>query len=544
MTEPPQPPNQPPTPSGYGHLPGPPQPGYGHPPQGVNPYAQQPPTAPGQGYAHGYPPPPPPPGPGPFPPPGTPPKKKRTLLVAGCAAAVLVAAAAVYAGFFAGGDDPKKPVAQESAPADAKPSASASVDQGDGSGNGSGEQEDLNAGRKQGEDKVLWLKTATIDGPGMGVDAEGQWVVGDTVVKRAWKNLTGYAVTDGKEKWTLAFPAAVCAVTGQTTADGKTVVMYRDSDSDSASCTQMRVVDLKTGKEVWSKEVPKEGLFDIFTSPTLAITGDTVAISRGGTASAFKVSSGDKLFASNQVAEGCKPDSYAAGNGAMIALATCADDDSTAEVQGIDPATGKKSWTFRLAKGVKVTSLYSVNPPVLDLSNEATKQRSIVVLGPDGKQTATLAGEGEFAVGCGDTGLFRSLTACPTAVVDSNTLYLPTTAKTGEANEIVAFDLSGGKAKWRVPAGDKRTLRPLGAAGGRLIAYRLAEEDRGGEILSIPADGGAPTALLRNPSGPAAPIESSFRTAQADFVDGRFFLSVSRLRAQGKEERLLMAFGK
>ncbi|WP_392891300.1 hypothetical protein [Streptomyces sp. LN699] len=69
MTEPPQPPNQPPTPSGYGHLPGPPQPGYGFPPQGANPYAQQPPTVPQQ-QAHpgyGYPPPMPP-----GPPPGGP----------------------------------------------------------------------------------------------------------------------------------------------------------------------------------------------------------------------------------------------------------------------------------------------------------------------------------------------------------------------------------------------------------------------------------------------------------------------------------------
>lgn len=551
MTEPPQPPNQPPSPSGYGHLPGPPQPGYGYPQNGANPYAQptqpqqqpgpgyppQPPTVPQQQPAYGYPAQPPGAGPG-----GLPPKKKLTLLIAASVAAVLVAGSVAYFGFLKGEDkdDPKPPVAQESGSAPA-PSGSASVDKGDGSGNG-GQEADLNAGRKQGEDKVLWFKTAKIDGPGMGVETAGQWVVGDTVVKSVWKNLTGYGVTDGKEKWTLPFPTVICSVTPQTTADGKTVVLYKDGESDTASCTQMRVVDLKTGKEVWSKEVPKEQLFDIFTSPTVDITGDTVAISRGGTASAFKVSNGDKLFASTQ-AEGCKPDSYTAGNGKMVALATCLDEDKTAEIQGTDPVTGKKGWTYRAPKGFKVTSIYSVDPLVVDLGNEAAKQRSIVVIGPDGKQTATLTAEGKFAVGCGDTGIFRSLSTCSTAVVDAGVLYLPT-ARDDKGNEIVAFDLASGKAKWRSPAGDKRTLMPLKAANGQLIAYRKAEYDKGGEVLSIPADGATPTALLRHPSGPAAPVESSFSTPKVDYADGRFFISATRLLAKGKDEKLLMVFGK
>ncbi|MFD7262985.1 PQQ-binding-like beta-propeller repeat protein [Streptomyces sp. NPDC059874] len=544
MTEPPQPPNQPPTPSGYGHLPGPPQPSaYGYPPQGANPYAQQPqqPQQPPTHQGYGYP--PPPPGLPGVPPPasGMPPKKKRAVLIAASVAAVLLAGGVGYVAFFKGDGDPKQPVAQES-PADGKPSASASVDKGDGSGNG-GQEADLNSGRKQGEDKVLFLKTVKIDGPGMGIESAGQWVVGDTVVKSVWKNLTGYSVADGKEKWTLPFPAPICASTPQTTADGKTVVMYKDGESDTASCTQMRVVDLKTGKEVWSKEVPKEGLFDIFTSPTVAITGDTVAISRSANASAFKVSTGDKLFGSNQ-GEGCKPDAYVAGNGKMIALATCADEDRTGEVHGIDPVTGKKNWTFRLPAKFKVTSVYSVDPLVIDLGNEATKERSIVVLGPDGKQTATLAADGNFPTGCGDTGTFRPLSTCPFSAVDNNILYLPTAPSGGKANEIVAFDLATGKAKWRTPAGEKRTIAPLKAANGQLIFYRKAEEDRGGEILSIPAAGGTPTALLRNPSGPAAPIEHSFRLPRVDYVDGRFFISTGHLKAEGKDEKLLMVFGK
>lgn len=273
--------------------------------------------------------------------------------------------------------------------------------------------------------------------------------------------------------------------------------------------------------------------------------GDTVTVSRSGTASAFKISNGDKLFATPP-GDGCNPDSYEAGNGRMIALATCSDEDSTAEVHGIDPVTGAKAWAYRLPAKFKVTSIYSVNPTVIDIGDEKTKQRSIVVLGPDGKQTATLAGEGAgIAADCGGTSLFRSLVTCPSAVVDANTLYLPTAVATGKkTNAIVAFDLTTGKEKWRVPAGDKRTLTLLKALDGRIIAYRKAEEEQGGEVLSVEATGGTPTALLRHPSGPAAPIERTFTLPKLDYVDGRFFISSTRLRAQGQDEKLLMVFGK
>ncbi|MEW2581775.1 outer membrane protein assembly factor BamB family protein [Streptomyces virginiae] len=542
MTEPPQPPNQPPTPSGYGHLPGPPQQGYGYPQQGENPYAQQPahgqqpypqqpPTVPAY-PAHGL----QPPAPGAS---GMPPKKKLTLLVAAAVASLLVLGGVGYVAFGGDEGDPKEPVAQESG--DAKPSGSPSVDVGDGSGPGGNQQTDLNAGRKQGEDKVLWLKTTKIDGPGAGVATKGQWVVGDTVAKTVGKTIKGYAVADGKEKWTITFPAAICGMTRRTTDDGKTVVMYADSPSETANCNQIRMVDLKTGKEGWSKEVAKESAFDMFIDPSLAMTGDVVTVNRLTRATAFRISTGEKLFGSP--AEGCVPGAYAAGSGKLIGIATCNDPDMTVEVQDADPATGKKTWTYRLPKGWKVSRVYAVDPVVLHLTNASTKENSIVVLGPDGKQRTTLSGDGNFSTEC-SASHDDTLQGCATAVVDAGTLYLPTKADIGKANEIVAFDLTSGKAKWRVPAGEGRTLEPLKAANGQLIAYRRAEPNMGGEVLSVPADGSTPTALLRHPSGPSAPIESSFYSPQVDYADGRFFISTSRLLAQDKDEKLLMVFGK
>lgn len=548
MTEPPQPPNQPPPPSGYGHLPGPPPPqGYGYPPQGANPYAQQPPqpqysqqppTVPQGGY--GFPPPGMPPGP---PVPGGGPGRGRqpVVLIAAAVAGVLVLGTGAWFAFSDSGSDPKKPVAQASTPADAKPSAS--VDDGDGSGNGGSDQTDLNAGRKQGEDKVLWFKTSKLTGPGAGIATKGQWVVGDTVVKTIDKSFVGYAVTDGKEKWKLDVRAEICGLTGQTTPDGKTVVVVKDGDGSSANCNQMKLIDLKAGKEVWTKEVQKEGLFDSVIDSSVAFTGDTIVVNRMGGTSAYRLGNGERLF-SGSGPEGCQPGSYAAGNGKLIGIATCLDADNTVEIQDADPGTGKKTWSYKLPKGYRVSAVYSVNPTVIDASNRDTKQRAIVSIGPDGQKRASMTAEGNFTVNCGGSSGTEGLQNCGAGAVDGDTLYLTTGTDDGTNNEIVAFDLASGKAKWRAAAGDKRTYTPLKAANGQLTAYRSGALDQPGEIVSLAAGDGAPKVLLRMPSGPAAKIEGSFLGAKRSYEGGRFFLSTTSLRGDGKDEKLLMVFGK
>ncbi|UQX01503.1 PQQ-binding-like beta-propeller repeat protein [Streptomyces sp. RerS4] len=555
MTEPPQPPNQPSTPSGYGHLPGPPQPGYGYPQQGgANPYAQQqPPTVPmGNPQAqpgYGFPPPGMPPGP-PFPGgpagpggPGTG-RRKSAVVIAAAVAGVLVLGTGAWFAFGAGDSGGKEPVAQGSTPADPKPSGSPTVDKGDGNGgNGSGEQTDLNAGRKPGEDKVLWLKTANLQGPGAGIPTKGMWVIGDTVIKTVDKSIVGYAVTDGKEKWKLDLKTEICGHTDQTTPDGKTVVIVTDGgEGANANCNRMKLIDLKAGKEGWTKEVQKEGIFDSAIDADPTLTGDTVAINRMGGTSAYRLSTGDKLFAGNSVAEGCRPSSYAAGNGKMLGFAYCSDADRTVEIQDADPITGKKTWSYRLPKGYEIAGVYSVSPAVIDVRNRDENKRAILSLTADGKKRASMEAQGSFDINCG-IGSTERLQGCGNAAVDGDTLYLKA-SQDDKKDEIAAFDIGTGKLKWRHAAGDKRGLIPLSAGNGQLTAYRAGALDQPGEIISLAAAGGAPKTLLKTPSGPAAKIEGSFSFGRRAYVDGRFFVSVTNLQADGKDEKLLMAFGK
>ncbi|MFJ5547763.1 PQQ-binding-like beta-propeller repeat protein [Streptomyces sp. NPDC093225] len=531
-----------PQPGAYGAPQGPnpyaqPQPGpYGAQPQ-PNPYAQQPAGPYGQ-----------PPQPGPYGAPPVPPagggtpRKKLTAIIAASVVGVLVISAGAYFAFGRNGDDPKKPVAQNSS--DAKPSASPSVEEGDGSGDGGENSKDLNAGRKPGEDKVLWLKMNEQDVPGDGADASGMWVAGDTVAKVAYKTVSGYSVKDGRRTWSVVLDGEICGVPRQTTADHKVVVAFKKAKN----CNQLRLIDLAAGTAGWTKEVPREGLFDIMTRPGLAIHGDIVTVARSGPSSAFKISDGSKVWAR---AEGnCLPDAYAGGS-KLIGSATCTPANGTYEdrqeqLEGTDPATGKPTWTYKLPKGWRINKIYSVDPVVADLDNSKAKKRAVVILRANGTLRSQLSSKDDFQASCGWSVLNRDPQNCIGAVVDGDTFYFPTTGSGsgGNDNAVVAFNLDTGKEKWRAKASEGRRLVPLKAEGGKVYAYSKPTFDKGGEVVAITPGGGKPRAVLRNPT-PAKDVEDSFYDPEIQYVDGRLFISVTRLLGKDDaQEKLMIVFGK
>ncbi|MGW4673885.1 outer membrane protein assembly factor BamB family protein [Streptomyces sp. NPDC004324] len=522
---------------GYGQVPGQGQgygPGYGHP--GQAPY----PGAPGT------------------PPPGAPggprsPFKGRPAMVVGAAvAALLVVGGTVWAVTGGGGGDGgKKPVAENSGKSkDGKgggQSASpAPVNPGDGSGDGGEDPEDLNDGRQAGEAKVLWYKQAP-DAPGSGADAPGQWITGKAAVKAAYKQLFAYNVGDGKPTWApVTFPQKICAVTPQKTSDDKIVVAYMSGAGDGAKCNQLQQIDLATGAKGWSGKVADGALFDSTLSVELSVAGETLMVGRSQSGTAYDVTSGKKLWDKKNYGQACYPAAFA-GGAKLLSVASCGAGSPTQhdEVQELDPATGKARWTRKMPKGWRVVRAYSVDPVVLYMTNDDKKTVNITALKDNGDVRSQLSSKDSFAPECGFTVIARDLTGCLGAVADANTLYLPTEAKTG-ANEVVAFDLATGKEKWRVKSPSDESMMPLKMDGTRLIAYVEPSYDAGGRVVSIPTTGSGhtPAKLLQNPQGTAA-IENGFYSKAVDYVDGRFYLSTTRLTGNDQSrEKLMLAYGK
>ncbi|GEC09590.1 hypothetical protein SSP24_72450 [Streptomyces spinoverrucosus] len=538
---------------------GPPQPGYGYPQQ-PGPYAQpqqpgpyntpgpygqpQPPGPYGQQPGYGYPQPQYPAAPGT--PPGSgsrnPFRGKPALAVGAAVAALLLIGGTVYA-VTSGGDD-KKPVAEQSN--DAKPSASDSpVNPGDGSGGGA-DPDNLNEGRKAGEARVLWYKEAP-DAPGSGADAPGMWITDKTAVKAAYKELVAYNVDDGNPTWDpISFPQEICAVTPQKTADDKIVVAYMSGSSDRADCNQLQLVDLNTGEKGWSGEVEDGALFDSTVSIELSLAGNTLMVGRSQSGTAYDVTTGKKLFDKKKYEGACFPSAFAGGS-RLISVASCgaSTDNEHNEIQELDPRTGKVKWTRAFGKGWRIMRTYSVDPLVVYSVNEDEKTWNISALDDKGEIRSQVKIDEDFAPECGFSVIQRDLTGCQGVAADASTLYLPTEATSG-ANEVLAINLADGKEKWRVKSPADESMLPLRVEGDQLIAYVEASYDAGGQIVSVPTTGGShqPTKLLQNPTG-AAEVEDGFFSRDIAWVDGRFYISTTRLSGEDQaKEKLMLAYGK
>ncbi|POX54300.1 PQQ-binding-like beta-propeller repeat protein [Streptomyces sp. Ru72] len=513
-------------PGPYAQQPGPyaaPHPGYGYP--------QQPPQFPGA----------------PVPPPGggsrNPFKGRPALVVGAAVAALLLIGGTVYA-VSSGGD--KNPTADKNQSPAASSTASAPADAGGGTGGGGADPENLDQDRKPGEDRVLWYQQAP-DAPGHGADAPGMWITGRSAVKAAYKQVFAYDVASGRPTWNpISFPQKICAVTPRQTADDKVVVAYMSGVSDSAKCNHIQEIDLDTGKKGWSAQIADGALFDSALAVDLTITGRTLLVARAQSGLAYDVATGKKLWEKQRYGAACFPTAFAGGT-KLLSVASCGAGGSDAhdEVQELDPSTGRARWTKQIPKGWTIARLYSVDPVVLYLTNEDKTRWNVSTLKSDGSLRSQLDVNGSFAPRCGWAILNRDLQGCTGAVADASTLYLPTDAKSGP-NEIVAISLDTGKEKWRVKSPADESMLPLKMDGTHLIAYVEASYDTGGQVVSIATTGGSHTAakLLQNPAG-AAQVESGFFSKAIAYVDGRLYLSTTRLTGGTRsKEKLMLAYGR
>ncbi|MCI3227249.1 PQQ-binding-like beta-propeller repeat protein, partial [Streptomyces sp. NP-1717] len=438
---------------------------------------------------------------------------------------------------------------------DSKPDDKGSDDEpdnGDGTGGGREAQDDLNAGRKDGESKILWLQKNDVDLPKNGADVYGPWFAGDIVAKAMYKKIVGYSAADGKEKWSLTLPAEACAAPTMPTADGKIVIGIKNGVTEKADCAVLQQVDLKTGKGGWKQEIKPKGNFDFLTDITLAINGDTVTAARTSHANAFRMSDGKPLF--DEVAGNCQPDAISSGP-RMIAAESCGGelDKRQNQVQELDPVTGKAKWTYKLKTNWELDKVYSSDPIVLSLTEPDKKSWAIVALNDNGTVRSQIdGGKDKFQPKCGGGFIVfgNNLDGCVGVAADASTFYMATQpSETGSSgtNEVIAFSLDTGKAKWRAKAPAERVMTPLRMEGANVLLYFEPSYNKGGAVATLAPTGGAPKVLLNNPQS-TAQIESSFYDSELDYVGGRFYVTSSRVSASDDkaemETKTMMAFGK
>ncbi|MEU3601204.1 PQQ-binding-like beta-propeller repeat protein [Streptomyces sp. NPDC006798] len=484
-------------------------------------------------------------------------KRRTVVLVAASVAALLVVGGGTYA--LLGDDDDggggeKKPVAGASAtPEPSASEPSAGPGRGSGIENGRDREnggKDLNAGRAPGDARALFLTTNDVDLPRNGATVFGPWVRGDTVVKAMYKQVVGYSASDGRKKWTLPLEQELCSATPRPSASGAIVVGVKDGAGEGARCRDLRLVDLATGKVGWKTAIPAERGFLALSDHTLTISGDTLAAGATGVSYGFSMRTGKQIFAGPR--SGCRPFAYAGGP-ELLAAVSCPTSDYKKpkhQLQQIDPATGKARWTFAVPAGWEVDKVYSTAPVVVSLIQREPKKWTVVALKDDGEVRSQIAGgKDRFRVGCGGSLVIfgQNLEGCTGVAADASTLYMATEpVRAGGANQVVAFDLNTGRAKWRAPSGGDTTAVPLRMQGRDVVVYREPSYGTGGAVATIAPGGGAPKTVLRHPRG-ASEAENSFYSARLLYEGGRLFIVPGRVSASSDEEELtkptMLAFG-
>ncbi|WP_314254337.1 outer membrane protein assembly factor BamB family protein [Streptomyces kutzneri] len=535
----PPPPSQPPS-GGFGAPQDPPPGGFGAPVPPSEPAAAQPAygypqTGPGYGYPQqpGTPPPfgaPGAPGgapaPAPQPPAAAGGNDKRTqLTIVGAAvlAIVLIVGGGLWytSGDSGGGDK-----------ADSNPSASP----------GNDKPKDFVPGTEKvpGNPKSKPLLNVPSPVPADVTVVAGSWLTDSTYIKSDLSKVVGYNLVDGGKKWELPFPGELCGATKHV-SENKAAVLFKASqptpENKYIQCTEVGVIDLESGKLVWSGNAKSTTGGDkpvSFSSVTLS--GKTVAaagISAGG--AAWNLADGKSLWLPKVDGEGCRDVGYGGGE-ALAAIRKCGQSPNyTLYGQLLDPATGAPTASYKLSQGIEDAYIVATKPLIVaadvgKTAKNATGISDLFVVDPKGELKARIPlASGDFGGKCGS-----EVEKCTNMVVGNGKLYLPSYEHQGQTsssrtNELLSFDLETGKQTTdRADAGERYTMFPLRMDGSNIIAYKNPPYDKGGQIVSIDGRTMKETVLMENPADKASQrAESGYSPEYSEYRyhNGKFFIS-------------------
>jgi hypothetical protein len=369
----------------------------------------------------------------------------------------------------------------------------------------------------------------------------GSWLTGTVYAKAGVREIVGYDPDTGVKRWSVPLPGDVCRASPHVSADGKTAVVFdaapRTKTTAPGACTRLGVVDLSSGRLLWSKGVDNPGGDDAVRFDDVTQTGDTVAAGSTSGGAGFDLDTGAVRWKpQSSSANDCHDAGYAGGT-ILVASRQCGyGEDSQITVENIDPKTGATLSSYRMPPGVEDIHTVSTDPLVVAADVGGTGAEGVSDFfsldARTGKLKAKISADGHtYAARCTD-----AMENCTDVLAGNGKLYLPTEEHESgsgnaleETNEVLSFDLATGKGtSQRADAGDGWTAQLVRMDGPDLIAYKTGPYNKGGQIVSIDGSTLRGTVLMRNPSDTAThDDETSFVASGSEvrFGGGRLFLS-------------------
>ncbi|MFF4402995.1 PQQ-binding-like beta-propeller repeat protein [Streptomyces sp. NPDC001404] len=283
----------------------------------------------------------------------------------------------------------------------------------------------------------------------------GVWFTDKAVVKALPDGVHAYEPDSGKELWSVRNPdgARLCQASTDSTGD---VAVFARGKGDT--CSTFVAVDLASGKALWEHTLDADDKV-IGAGDKIARSGDTVVVSAAGhRTSALRVADGTLLWKETDELLGGEDCHGTHGNISMgytggrrlVRLQSCWNEarDTVYDAVGVDPATGRPQWAYRLGEHGGEAKVLATSPVVVNVPESRNmKQLRPVVLDDDGRLRTRLAGGSDT-----DRELLTT-DGSPAANVQikGDKIFVVAQSKETDAtdnNKMVAWSLTNGQRLW------------------------------------------------------------------------------------------------
>jgi hypothetical protein len=255
-----------------------------------------------------------------------------------------------------------------------------------------------------------------------------------------------------------------------------------------ADCDKVMAIDLATGKELWTQELPSSGAVtsSTFDFTEMAISGDAVGVDWTEGSVAYKLSDHSVLWRSGD--GDCEDDGYAGGK-QFVGVVNCNFD--TYKVQVIDPAkNGAAKWSWTAPTGTEVNAIVSTDPVVVLLGTESQTYTDVAVLDNGRLKSRISLGTDKYRID--DDGTEKQ--AVHNVLVDQDNVYLTLDSQSDSGGRVLsgiaAFGQADGKQKWVAKPTGNYDITGIAIQDGKVLALEPPDYEKQGRIVTLdPATG-------------------------------------------------------
>jgi outer membrane protein assembly factor BamB len=313
----------------------------------------------------------------------------------------------------------------------------------------------------------------------------GAWTHGDSLVRVRVDGLTSFDAATGRQLWSFTLPGTdVACSAGDTRGTTEQSTGLIAFGQDSTRCDHLMGVDLATGRQLWSRQLPFQG--GGLSDGELTVAGDTavVVVSDEEKAFGLDLRSGATKWASKAPGgPNCVIDQVAASGRSLMALAHC---ESGFNVLSIDPATGKLAWSAHVTEPSSSYSyrVLSAAPVVVSDSLPGPRGVSRVQVFGDGGQVTSSMQVSGIPGGNGPATLDTAYhDGFGLSAVVAGGLLVGVTQGSGPGTDIVAFRLADGQRQWLVHLPDE--VSALRRSGNELMLVDESDPSPSLEAITL-----------------------------------------------------------